>query len=140
MSHHEQAEQSRPTAWKAWDYDCKSGQNCYVKRHTVHYDIFSDLLPNNNKFTDIDGVVEMENGKVLFLEFKLGNRQLSDVQRILHENLSSKERQSSLVVWRGEDGRPTKCQWITRGKERDVMELPQREESLKAIIQTWMAI
>lgn len=121
------------------DYDCRSGENCYVKRHMMDYSALSALLPSHNRFTDIDGVLETEDGKVLFLEVKRENYDLKPVQKILHRNLSMKERQSTLVIWRGRNGEPTKCQWITKGKEREVIDLPGGMEDLKRVVQTWIS-
>ena len=121
-------------------YDCEAGKNCYLQRHLMDYKPLSDLLPSNNGFTDIDGVLEMDDGKVLFLEVKRGSAELKPIQKILHKNLSRKDRQSTLVVWRDKDGEPTRCQWITRGEERDVIELPGGMSDLTKVVHTWISM
>ena len=120
------------------NYDCKSGKNCWVKKHMVDYTGYNDLLPGRNRFTDIDGVLELDSGRVLFIEFKTGNAKLTGVQQILHRNLTSKERQSTLVVWRNNDGRPTQCQFIVGGEECPVINLPSGEPSLKKVFEGWI--
>ncbi len=121
------------------NYDCQSGKNCYLKRHLYDFSSLNELAPGYNRFTDIDGVLDVA-GKILFLEFKSENYQLKGVQLWLHRHLTEKEGQSTLIVWRGRDGQPVKCQWITQGEEGDKIELPNGEEDLKRIIQTWIAI
>lgn len=58
----------------------------------MDYSALSELLPSHNGFTDIDGVLEIEDGKVLFLEVKRENYDLEPIQKILHKNLSMKDR------------------------------------------------
>ena len=55
-------------------YDCKSGDNCFLQKHLVDFSILNGVIPGNNGFTDIDGVVDID-GRILFLEFKTGYAQ-----------------------------------------------------------------
>ena len=121
------------------NHTCKYGKNCCLRKHLVDYAYLNDLPPGYNRFTDIDGVLDIA-GKVLFLEFKSEGRQLTGVQQWLHIHLTEKEGQSSLVIWHDKDDNPVRCQWITRGKEQDEIELPNGKEDLKRIIQTWIAV
>ena len=120
-------------------YDCKTGDNCFLQKHLVDFTKLNEVIPGKNGFTDIDGVVDID-GRILFLEFKTGYAKLKRVQRILHENLSEKEGQHSLIIWRDREGTPTDCQWITYGKMREPIALPSGWDDLKTIIQTWRAL
>lgn len=120
-------------------YDCNEGANCFVQKHMHDYKNLNDLVRGKNRFTDIDGVLDV-GGRILFLEVKTGNAILTGVQNILHQNLSSKDDQFSLIVWRNVDGEPTECQWVTDGKKRRRIQLPNGEEDLKLVIQTWMSL
>ena len=110
-----------------------------MQEHLVDSRHLNDAIPGNNGFTDIDGVVDVD-GKVLFLEFKKGSAKLKPIQRILHKNLSSKEGQHSMIIWRGSDGEPTVCRWFTFGVLREPILLLNGWDDLRTIIQTWRAL
>ena len=121
------------------NYDCEAGGNCFMQRHMYDFTSLNNLVPGYNRFTDIDGVLDLA-GKILFLEFKAESYELRGVQQQLHKNLTEKEGQSSLIVWRNHEGVPVQCLWISKGEEGERIGLPNGEEDLKRIIQTWMDI
>ncbi|MXX28121.1 MAG: hypothetical protein F4Z82_22105 [Caldilineaceae bacterium SB0668_bin_21] len=64
-----------------------------MQKHMYDFTNLNNLVPGYNRFTDIDGVLDIR-GKILFIEFKSGNYQLKGVQKQLHKHLTEKEGQS----------------------------------------------
>ncbi len=69
-------------------WDCKVS-GCFNDLHRLKFHVFKDCFPGKISFTDIDGIVEI-NEQVLMLEWKSSDSPLPTGQKIMFERLSKK--------------------------------------------------
>ena len=98
-----------------WDCD-HSG--CWKDKNLVKLGVFDECFPGNIGFSDIDGVVEID-GHFLLIEWKYGDSELPEGQRIMFENMTKDERWIVVLVnGNAESMEVSSTQVIAKGRMR----------------------
>lgn len=120
--------------------DCTHHLNCHLRRFKPSFDPFRKAsIPGQFFVGDIDGVLVLENGNVLFLEFKTMGVEVSERQMRAYNVLSAKEGQDAVVVWHkaGSIDSPVGYQFITEGKAKERNELTNGQQGLIDVLRAW---
>ena len=77
-----------------WDCD---HDGCWKDKNQVKLGVFDECFPGKIGFSDLDGVVEID-GHFLLIEWKYGNSELPEGQRIMFENMTRDDRWIVVIV------------------------------------------
>ena len=120
--------------------DCTHHLNCHLRRFKPSFVPFRKAdIPGQFYIGDIDGVLALENGNTLFLEFKTDGVQVAKRQMTAYSVLSAKEGQDALIVWHkaGAVDDAVRCQFISEGKKRRPETLANGHQDLVDVLREW---
>ena len=120
--------------------DCTHHLNCHLRRFKPSFVPFRKAdIPGQFYIGDIDGVLALENGNTLFLEFKTDGVQVAKRQMTAYSVLSAKEGQDALIVWHkaGAVDDAVRCQFISEGKKRRPETLANGHQGLVDVLRAW---
>ena len=120
--------------------DCTKHPGCWVKKYMPDFEPFKAASIEGQLYIgDIDGLIVLENGNTLFLEYKTAYKPLTGPQRKAYKRLTTIEGQTTLVVWHEKDfpDRPVDCQFISNGSNGKHVPLPKGQEDLVGVVRNW---
>lgn len=120
--------------------DCTHHLNCHLRRFKPSFVPFRKAnIPGQFYIGDIDGVLALEDGNTLFLEFKTEGVKVAEPQMMAYSVLSAKEGQDALIVWHkaGAVDAAVSYQFITEGKKRAPERLANGHQGLMDVLRAW---
>ena len=85
---------------RKFEWNCRGGLDCFVKKRILKLDVFADCLPGNMSFGDMDGYVEI-GGRLCVLEWKDTDSltPIPEAQEIAFCKLTKDTGNVAFVVW-----------------------------------------
>lgn len=120
---------------KPFRWDCEK-DGCFNDLCRLKFDVFSDCFPGKMNFTNVDGLVEVNN-HFLFLEWKHIHKSLPLGQQLLFERLTALSPRVTVVIVVG-DAKTMAVNQITVVKNGTVSHPEQQNlDDLKSRIRRW---